>query len=249
MQKAWLGVTFAAMVLSLGGCGKKADECTAMINVANKDTEAIKAAAATKPDAGAKDLAAATRATADAADKLAADLAKQVPTTEELQKMSGEYQAMAKAVAKAARDYAEVLDHLALLEPKVRADVADPALKSMMAAQEKVKQSCAEHPAPECKTIADMTASVMTMAEKPEQLDKLEADLGKIGVKDTTLLPQIFTLRGAINTLAKTLRDAAEAAAEIKAAETKLKAASMALDAALTKEAPITASINAFCSK
>ena len=248
MRTAWLLAAMAAATLALGGCdGKKTDECAALTAAANKDVAALKAAAAVKPAGGAKDQAAAARATADAADKLAADLSKKGPTVAELQKASGDYQAAAKAISAAARDYADALDHVAAMDVKLRPDAADADVKSVVADRDKVKQRCAEHPAPECRSIASLTANVATIAKKPEQVEKLEADLGAVQVKDKALVPLVATLRGSVTGLAKTLRDAADAAIEMKSMEAKAKAASGALDAALAKEAPVTASLVTFC--
>ncbi len=251
-MQTWIGVTMAVVVFSLGGCGgKKDDECKAMIPVATKDIEALKAsaaAAAAKSGAGAKELSAAVVLVAESAEKLAGDISKKGPTTAELQKASSDYQAMAKAIAAAALDDADSLDRIAALEPKVRPDIADADRKTVTASQEKVKQRCTEHPAPECKAIASLS-STLTPTSIPEQLDKVEADLGKIRGRDVALGPLVTTLRGALTGLARTLRDATDAAVELKAAQAKRITTKAAVDAALAKEAGITASLAAFCSK
>ena len=70
MRKEWIGVTVATAVLALNGCdGKKGDERTTMLAAANTDVAALKAAAASRPAVGAKELPAALRAIADAADR------------------------------------------------------------------------------------------------------------------------------------------------------------------------------------
>ena len=154
MRNQWLGVTAAIAVLALTGCdGKKGEECTAMLAAATKDVAALKAAAAAKPAGGAKELPAALRAIADAADKLALGVTKKGPTTAELQKVSGDYQAVATAVSAPARDYADTVDRLAAVAPKTRPDLAEPGLKALTAAQDTVKQRCANHPVFECKAI------------------------------------------------------------------------------------------------
>jgi hypothetical protein len=250
MRNEWLGVTVATAVLALNGCdGKKGDECTTMLAAANTDVAALKAAVAAKPAGSAKELPAALRAIADAADKLAADVSKKGPTTAELQKVSGEYQAVATAISKPARDYADTLDHLAPVVAKARPDLAEPGLKSLTAAHDAVKQRCAEHPVFECKAITGLTESLKANLENPEALRKLDGDLGKVKVKDTALVPLIAKLRGAITGVAQTVRDVTNAAVEVKASEDKIKALSGALDAALAKEAPVTASLQAFCGK
>lgn len=247
MQRRRLAVTLAITIFSLSACGKKAEECVVMLDVANKDIAALKTAAAAKPAGGPKDLAAAVRATADAADKLVIDLGKKGPTTAELQKASGDYQAVAKAVSVAARAYGDSLDDLLAVQPKARADRADPDRKSLTTAHDAVKQRCAEHPGFECKAITAVMVKVSTITDKPTDLGKLDAELGKVKMKDPALAALIDKLRGSITGLARTLTDVAAAASEMKDVEAKVAAASAAVDAALAKEAPITASLTAFC--
>lgn len=107
-------VTLAAFVAALGlvagagGCGQnKVSECNALIEVINKGVQSIeKGTKAGTDQGGSSEL----KAMADAMDKVAADAAQVKLTTPELQKFSGEYQAMAKDVAKAARDLATAAD-------------------------------------------------------------------------------------------------------------------------------------------
>lgn len=242
MRTTWLGV--AATVLVLVGCGKKDEECKTISDVATKDVAAIKVAAANKP-AGSKDLAVAVRATADAADKLAADLSKKGPSTVELQKASGDYQAVAKEMSAATREWADLLDKLAAMEAKTRPEYADPDRKTLAADQDKIKKRCAEHPSPQCKALAPFLESAAAM--KPEQLEKLEGDLGAIMVKDKDLAPLALTLRGSFAALAKTMRDAVDTTIEMKPVQAKAKAASDAFDAALAKEAALASSLKTFC--
>src|SRR5579883_962268 len=128
-----------ALVLVLPGCGKKDEECKTISDLATKDALAIKTAAANKP-AAYKDGAAAARAIADAADKLASDLSKKGPTTAELQKASGDYQALGKEISTAARDWADQLDKLASMDAKTKPEAADPDRKTLAADQDKVKK-------------------------------------------------------------------------------------------------------------
>jgi hypothetical protein len=248
MRTAWTFVTMAAVTLALGACdGKKADECAALTTAANKDVAALKAAAAAKPASGAKDQAAAARATADAADKLVIDLAKKGPTVAELQKASGDYQAVGKSISTAARDYADALDHVAAMDAKMRPDAADADIKALTVDREKVKQRCADHAAPECRQIMALTANVATMPKRAEPFEKLESGLAEVKLNDKALMPLVATLRGSITGVAKTLRDAGDAAIELKSMDAKAKTASGALDAALAKEPPVTAGLATFC--
>ncbi|EYF02019.1 hypothetical protein [Chondromyces apiculatus] len=94
-----------AGLLALGtGCGKsKISECNALIEVINKGVQSLeKGQKAGADPTGAADL----KAMAEAMDKVAADAALVELTLPELQKFSGEYQAMAKEVSRAARDMA-----------------------------------------------------------------------------------------------------------------------------------------------
>lgn len=103
-------VTMAALVIGAGalalgsGCGQsKISECNALIEVINKGVQSLeKGQKAGSDPSGVNDL----KAMADAMDKVAADAAAVKLTIPELQASSTEYQAMAKEVAKAARDMA-----------------------------------------------------------------------------------------------------------------------------------------------
>lgn len=85
----------------------KISECNALIAVTNTGIYNIEKGTKAGADQG---VANALRQTADAMDKVAADAAQLKLTIAELQKFSGEYQAMAKDVAKAARDLAAAAD-------------------------------------------------------------------------------------------------------------------------------------------
>jgi hypothetical protein len=244
MRTNWLGVALVALVI--GGCGKKDEECALIATTAKTDVAAIKTAAANKPT-GAKDLAAAARATADASDKLASDMSKKGPSTAELQKASGDYQAVAKAISGAARDYADVLDKIAAMEAKMRPEAADPDRKTLAADQDKVKKRCAEHPAKECKALSALMPSATTMTV--DQATKLDGDIGAVTVKDAALVPLVTTLRASVASLAHTLTDQVDTVAELKAMQAKAKTASDALDAAIAKEATVTTSLEGFCGK
>ncbi|AUX41359.1 hypothetical protein SOCE26_027700 [Sorangium cellulosum] len=103
-----LAAALVALGLGAGGCGQnKIAECNALIEVINKGVQSIdKGSKAGADQGGSNDL----KVMADAMDKVAADAAQVKLTTPELQKFSGEYQAMAKDVAKAARDLAAAAD-------------------------------------------------------------------------------------------------------------------------------------------
>ncbi|WP_437680405.1 hypothetical protein [Sorangium sp. So ce131] len=103
-----LAAALVALGLGAGGCGQnKIAECNALIEVINKGVQSIdKGSKAGADQGGSSEL----KAMADAMDKVAADAAQVKLTTPELQKFSGEYQAMAKDVAKAARDLAAAAD-------------------------------------------------------------------------------------------------------------------------------------------
>jgi hypothetical protein len=237
-------VTIAVLVVGVGCDGKKAEECKAITDAANADLTALKAAAANKPST-TKERADAARATADAADKLVVNLGKKGPTTAELQKASGDYQAAGKAMAIAARDLADTLDGLAKMEAKIKPEAADPDRKILTADQDKLKKRCTDKPAPECKKLTPLLVTAATV--KAEQLEKMDGDLSAIVVKDAALGSLVTTLRGSVASLAKTLRDQVDTAVEMKALDVKGK--TDALDAAIAKEAPISASLKTFCAK
>jgi hypothetical protein len=247
MHTRWLAAPIATAVLSLCACGNKAEECGVLLGVANKDVAALKTAAATKPAGGPKELAAAARATADAADKLVTDLGKKGPTTTELQKASKDYQAVATAISTAERAYADDLDDLVAVQAKARKDRTEPDVKAMTAAHDAVKKKCGDHPSFDCKAVAGLMADVTKLLDKPTDLGKLEAELGKLKIKDKDLQALVDKLKSSVSFLTHTLVDIAAAESEQKDVEAKIVTASAAVDAALAKEAPVTASITAFC--
>ncbi|WP_437653083.1 hypothetical protein [Sorangium sp. So ce1182] len=82
-------------------------ECNALVEVANRGVQSIERGTKAGTDQGGSGE---LRAMADAMDKVAANAARVKLTTPELQGFSSEYQAMAKDVAKAARDLAAAAD-------------------------------------------------------------------------------------------------------------------------------------------
>jgi hypothetical protein len=99
------GVLSAVGILLGGaGCGqKKINECNALIQVINTGVQNLEKGGKFSGDpSGVGEL----KSMADAMDKVAGDAAKVDLTIPELKKYSTDYQAMAKEVAKAARDMA-----------------------------------------------------------------------------------------------------------------------------------------------
>ena len=96
----------SAVGIMLGGAGcgqKKINECNALIQVINTGVQNLEKGGKFSGDpSGVGEL----KSMADAMDKVAADAAKVELTIPELKKYSTDYQAMAKEVAKAARDMA-----------------------------------------------------------------------------------------------------------------------------------------------
>ncbi|HEY4117425.1 MAG TPA: hypothetical protein VGM56_06195 [Byssovorax sp.] len=95
---------FAVTASLLAGCGqKKVTECNAMIRVINDGVNSLQKGTKSATDEnGVADL----KALADAMDKVAGDSAKVELTIPELKKYNTDYQAMAKDVAKTAREMA-----------------------------------------------------------------------------------------------------------------------------------------------
>jgi hypothetical protein len=93
-----------SLLLVGGGCGqKKISECNNLIQVINTGVQSLeKGGKITGDDGGVNDL----KTMADSMEKVAGDAAKVELTIPDLKKFSGDYQAMAKDVAKAAREMA-----------------------------------------------------------------------------------------------------------------------------------------------
>ena len=98
-----VGALSAAGLLA-SGCGqKKINECNGLIQVINTGVQNLEKGGKFSGDpSGVNEL----KQMADSMDKVAADAAKVDITIPELKKFSTDYQAMAKEVAKAARDMA-----------------------------------------------------------------------------------------------------------------------------------------------
>ena len=96
----------SAVGIMLGGAGcgqKKINECNALIQVINTGVQNLEKGGKFSGDpSGVGEL----KSMADAMDKVAADAAKVELSIAELKKYSADYQAMAKEVAKAAREMA-----------------------------------------------------------------------------------------------------------------------------------------------
>ncbi len=131
---AFVGV---ALLVGATGCGqKKINECNQLIEVINKGVDSLnKASKGTSNDlSGTADY----KNMADTMDAVAADAAKVELTVPELKKLSSDYQAMAKEVAKSARemvgaadsqDFAKVSTAKAAVEKAVKQE--DPLVDSI----------------------------------------------------------------------------------------------------------------------
>lgn len=106
MSCAVVGV---ALLFGIPGCGqKKINECNQLIEVINKGVESLNKASR----ASANDPTGTTeyKTMADTMDTVAADAAKVELTEAKLKELSGQYQTMAKSVAKAARELVTAAD-------------------------------------------------------------------------------------------------------------------------------------------
>lgn len=126
-----------ALLLGTPGCGqKKINECNQLIEVINKGVDSLnKASKANSNDpTGTADY----KTMADTMEAVAGDAAKVELTVPELKKLSADYQAMAKEVAKSARemvaaadsqDFAKVNTAKAAVEKAVKEE--DPLVDSI----------------------------------------------------------------------------------------------------------------------
>ncbi|TKD00807.1 hypothetical protein [Polyangium fumosum] len=117
----------AALLVGATACGqKKVGECNQLIEVINKGVESLNKTPKGGTDpTGANEL----KSMADAMDKVAADAAKVELTIPDLKKYSTEYQAMAKDVAKAARDMAAAAEAKDLAKINSAQAALDKAVK------------------------------------------------------------------------------------------------------------------------
>ncbi len=117
-----------ALLFGASACGqKKIAECNQLIEVINKGVESLNKKSAPGADpSGTAEL----KGMADSMDKVAADAGKVDLSTPELKKYSTEYQAMAKEVAKAARDMAAAADAKDLAKITAAQAALDKAVKA-----------------------------------------------------------------------------------------------------------------------
>jgi ABC-type Zn uptake system ZnuABC Zn-binding protein ZnuA len=100
---AWL----AALVLATGCGNKKVVECNGLVQVVNAGVQSVdKQPKPAEDPTGVAGL----RALAEVMDRVAADAAKVPITVPELAKVSSDYQAMARDVARSAREMAAAAD-------------------------------------------------------------------------------------------------------------------------------------------
>jgi hypothetical protein len=101
-------VAVTGLIVGAGGCGqRKLSECNALVDVINKGVASLERSQKAGTDSNA---ATEIKPVADAMDKVAQDAAQVKLTIPELQKFSADYQAMAKEVAKAAREMAGAVE-------------------------------------------------------------------------------------------------------------------------------------------
>ncbi len=126
-----------ALLLGAPGCGqKKINECNQLIEVINKGVDSLNKAS--KGNANDPTGTADYKTMADTMEAVAGDAAKVEVTVPELKKLSQDYQAMAKEVAKSARemvaaadsqDFAKVNAAKAAVEKAVKEE--DPLVESI----------------------------------------------------------------------------------------------------------------------
>ena len=129
-------IVACALLVGVPGCGqKKINECNQLIEVINKGVDSLNKASRMNADpTGTTDY----KTMADTMDAVANDAAKVELSVPELKKLSGDYQVMAKEVAKAARelvaaadsqDFAKVNTAKAAVEKAVKQE--DPLVDSI----------------------------------------------------------------------------------------------------------------------
>lgn len=110
-KESVMSCAIVGVVLLVGttGCGqKKINECNQLIEVINKGVESLNKAS--KANANDPSGTADYKTMADTMEAVAADAAKVELSVPELKKLSQDYQAMAKEVAKAAREMVAAAD-------------------------------------------------------------------------------------------------------------------------------------------
>jgi uncharacterized phage infection (PIP) family protein YhgE len=228
---------FVLAVLALAGCSKKAPECEAMIKVINPAAEKVKAASGKgeRPEDHVK----AMNDIASASDGAASGLAKVELTVPELQKISTEYQAMAKGIASAARELGD-----AVKSADAAGKQMEKTAKDFEAAIGKHAQACEEAKDPVdqegCKRFADGVGKLPADPTKTAEVEKVAAELDQVAWKGDAI-------KAAAKGVVTAMRANNKVMGDLAAAQSKAEKAEKSFGTSAENEGKIVERLNKVC--
>lgn len=235
-----------ALAAASAGCSHKSEECKAVIDTIDDDDALLKGLKFDTDDFAL--LAKNVKAAADALDKLAADLAAKKLTTPDLEAASGDYGNFARALAKALRDHAVLLEQLDGTMNKV-----GPMAKTLHAGLKKLSDRCVvDAAANDCAAVKAVMKDApdqdafkfdKDLKEDAEAFSKFVAELRALNVTITDKqvrddVEQIAKGLGELETIMRSLSDL----------KPKFDASQTQLLAVVAKEGPIERHINETCA-
>jgi hypothetical protein len=236
MKRAPLFLAALALV-ALAGCNKKATECEAMIKVINPAAEKVKAAGGKgdKPEDHIK----AMNDIAAASDGAASGLAKVELSVPALQKISTDYQAMAKSIASASRDLAG-----AVKASDTAAQQMEKAAKDYEMAVGKHAQACEETKDTKdqqaCARFGEAVGKLPNDASKTAEVEKVAVELDQVAWSSKDMMAAAKGVIAAMRANNKVMGD-------LNAAQAKAEAAEKAFGAASEKETKVVDELNKLC--
>jgi hypothetical protein len=252
MRRSLAAGLSVSMALALtAACDKQPKECAALIAVIDDDDHPIaELGAAGSGVARAAALSDLSKRLAALEDKLAADLAALPLTVQGLKTLSGAYQSFARECAASARESADVMDRVAVYEPKVDPARPDGVPQRTKSAIDKMTERCKTRRSKECVKLYDGMKRVLPeaapgappvdWATQAKHIDAFVADAGGTTFKDAELKKDFDEFIASMKGSSAVLHEAVDLRAKMDASKAKL-------DAVLAKQKPLTDGVNLFC--
>lgn len=240
-----LVVITSAFALGAGiGCGKKTEECKALINTIDDDDAALKGINLNVDDWAL--LSKNVTAAAGLVDKVAADVGALTITDAELAKQSADYKAFATDLAKEMRSFAELVKKLGETMDKLA-----PMAKAFSAGLHKLQTRCeTDAAASDCATVKkalknspdqDAFKFDKDLKEDADAFAKFAAELRGLAITDKDVKADLDEIVKGVGTLEEIMRGLSDL-------KPKFDASASAMMGVLAREEPIERHINQLCA-
>jgi hypothetical protein len=244
--RAFFSVAVIGLALANAGCSHKSEECKAVIDTIDDDDAALKGIKLDTEDYGL--LAKNVKAAADVLDRVAADLASKKVTDADLLAAAGDYQNFAKALSKAFRSHAELLEHLDATMTKIA-----PMTKTLRQGLKQLHERCLVD-----AVVNDCTAVKNVMKDAPDQdAFKFDKDLKEDAEAFSKFVAELRALnvtitdqkvKDEVEQIAKGLGELETIMRSLSDLKPKFDASNSELLAVVAKEEPIERHINQTCA-